>query len=320
VVERSSPAFRAAETGQAAPLDVAPPRRVFAMSLMVVSSVLISFGGLIIRNMEQADTWQINFYRALALMTAVTLILLFQHGRSTLVSIRKVGRAGLMGGGLLAVAGIAFLQALTHTTVANTLFTLSAIPFITAALARVFLKESLQRATLLTMLLAAVGIFAMVAEGIGLGSGYGNAMALVTAVCFAGFAVIVRHNRHIDMLPTMLVSAAIIALVSVAVRYDDLGITLKDLLLCLLWGGLLSGFANWMFIVASRHLVAAEVTLFMLLEFSLGPVWVWLFVGELPSEWTIFGGLLVIGAVALRAGIELRGRGRRYRRGRPSPG
>ncbi len=42
-------------------MELAPPRRVFAMSLMVVSSVLISFGGLIIRNMEQADTWQINF-------------------------------------------------------------------------------------------------------------------------------------------------------------------------------------------------------------------------------------------------------------------
>jgi len=245
---------------------------------------------------------------------------LFQHGRGTLVSIRKVGRAGLLGGGLLAVAGITFLQALTHTTVANTLFTLSAIPFITAALARIFLKESLQRATLLTMFLAAVGIIAMVAEGVGLGSGYGNAMALVTAFGFAGFAVIVRHNRHIDMLPTMLVSAALIALAALAIRFDDLGITLKDLLLCLLWGGLLSGFANWMFIIASRHLVAAEVTLFMLLEFSLGPVWVWLFVGEQPTEWTIIGGLLVISAVALRAGIELRGSGRRFRRGRPSPG
>ncbi len=145
-------------------------------------------------------------------------------------------------------------------------------------------------------------------------------MALVCALGFAGFAVIVRHNRRIDMLPTMLVSAAIIALVSLAVRWDDLGLTLNDLLLCLLWGGVLSGFANWMFIVASRHLVAAEVTLFMLLEFSLGPVWVWLFVGEEPTRWTILGGVLVIGAVALRAAIELKGRGRRLRRGRPSPG
>jgi drug/metabolite transporter (DMT)-like permease len=192
--------LRSAETGQAAALDLVPPRRLFAMTLMVVSSVLISFGGLIIRNMEQADTWQINFYRALALLSSIALILAFQHRRNTLATIRKIGRPGLLGGGLLAVAGITFLQALTHTTVANTLFTLSAIPFITAALARIFLKETLQRATLLTMLLAAVGIIAMVAEGIGLGSGYGNAMALVTAFGFAGFAVIVRHNRRIDML------------------------------------------------------------------------------------------------------------------------
>ena len=317
-----NPIVRAPDTGQAAALELAPPRRLFAMTLMVVSSVQISFGGLILRTIEQADSWQINFYRALALVTAVSLLLLVQHGRGAIAHVRKIGRAGLIGGVMLAVAGIAFVQALTHTTVANTLFTMGAIPFITAVLARVFLKESLRRATLLTMLLAAAGVFAMMAEGIGIGSGYGNAMALVTAICFASFAVIVRHNRRVDMLPTILVSAAIIALVSLAVRLDDLGITLRDLLLCLLWGGLLSGVANWMFIVASRHLVAAEVTLFMLLEFSLGPVWVWLFVGEVPSDWTIAGGLLVIAAVALRAGLELRatGRRRRLRRGRPSPG
>ena len=160
------------------------------------------------------------------------------------------------------------------------------------------------------------GLFNIGAEGqLTVGAILATMVALNTAM-----AVIVRHNRRIDMLPTMLVSAALIALVSLAVRFDDLGITLKDLLLCLLWGGVLSGFANWMFIVASRHLVAAEVTLFMLLEFSLGPVWVWLFVGEQPTEWTVVGGLLVIGAVALRAAIELKGRGRRLKRGRPSPG
>ena len=295
-------------------------RRDVAMTMLILSSVMISFGGLVIRAIDVADVWQINFYRSIAFIAAVLIILVSRYRGATMEKIRGIGIAGIFGALLMTTAGIAFLQSLTHTTVANTLFTLSAIPFITAALARIFLKETLQRATLLTMLLAAVGIIAMVAEGIGLGSGYGNAMALVTAFGFAGFAVIVRHNRRIDMLPTMLVSAALIALVALAVRFDDLGITLKDLLLCLLWGGVLSGFANWMFIIASRHLVAAEVTLFMLLEFALGPVWVWLFVGEQPTHWTILGGILVIGAVALRAGIELKGRGRRFRRGRPSPG
>jgi drug/metabolite transporter (DMT)-like permease len=169
------------------------------------------------------------------------------------------------------------------------------------------------------MTVAAAGILVMMAEGFGIGSSYGNAMALVTACCFSSFAVIVRRYRQIDMLPTLLVSGAIIVLVALILRVDDLGISLHDLLLCFLWGGLLSGLANWMFIVASRHLVAAEVTLFMLLEFALGPVWVWLFVGETPTLWTLAGGTLVIASVTLRALIELR-RSRRVSRpgGRPS--
>lgn len=301
-------------------LGQAAPRRGFAIGLMVVSSVLISFGGLVLRNIDDAGAWQINLYRAMAFFTAIMLVLLFQYRRRTIASLREVGRAGLVGGTLLAVAGIAFLQSLTETTVANTLFILSAIPFITAGLARVFLKELLERATLVTMAVAAAGVFVMVGEGFGIGSAYGNAMALVAAVCFSSFAVIVRHNRHIDMLPTLLVSGAILLLVSLAVKFDDLGISLHDLLLCFLWGGLLSGMANWMFIMASRHLVAAEVTLFMLLEFALGPLWVWLFVDEIPTHWTLAGGALVIAAVAVRAALELRHTGRKIRRGRlPSP-
>ena len=295
------------------------PRRGFAIGLIVASSVLISFGGLIMRSIEAADAWQINLYHALAFIAAVALILLLRYRRDTIVRIRAIGRPGLLGGALLAVAGIAFIQALINTTVANALFTLSAIPFITAALARVLLKERLRRVTLVTMLVAALGIFVMVAEGVGIGSGYGNAMALLTALCFSGFAIIVRHNRRIDMLPTLLVSGAIIALAALALRFDDLGISLNDLLLCFLWGGVLSGLANGMFVVASRHLVAAEVTLFMLLEFALGPVWVWLFVGEVPTVWTLLGGVLVIASVTLHAVLELRGRGRALWRGRPSP-
>ena len=280
------------------------------MGLMVASSVLISFGGLIMRSIEAADAWQINLYRSLAFIVAIAIVLIWQSRGDTLARVRAIGRPGLLGGVLLAVAGIAFVQALIYTTVANTLFTLSAIPFITAALAWALLKERLRRATLVTMFVAAIGIFAMVAEGVGTGYGYGNAMALLTAFCFSAYAVIVRRYRGIDMKPTLLVSGAIIAVAAFVARFDDLGISMNDLLLCILWGGVLSGLANGFFIAASRHLVAAEVTLFMLLEFALGPVWVWLFVGEVPTRWTLLGGALVIASVTLRAVIELRGRGR----------
>ena len=70
-------------------------------------------------------------------------------------------------------------------------------------------------------------------------------------------------------------------------------------------GGVLSGFTSVCFIVASRQIAAAELTLFMLLEFALGPIWVWLFVNEVPSRWTLLGGALVIVAVVARSLVEL---------------
>ena len=299
------------------PLSSEPaPRRRYAIGLMIGSSLAISFGGLIMRSIEGADAWQINIYRSISLVFAVLLILLYQYRGRTLQTVKKIGRPGLVGGIFLSLAGLAFLQALTHTTVANTLFTLSAIPFLTAAMGWLFLKESLNRATLITMCIAAFGIFVMVADEISAGSLFGNAMALVTALGFSAYAVIVRRYRQIDMLPTLLVGSLIVFTVAFAVRFQDLGITLHDLLLCFLWGGILSGIANWLFIVASRHLVAAEVTFFMLLEFALGPLWVWLFIGETPTHWTLIGGVLVIAAVALRAYLELQRSGRPLRRGR----
>ena len=288
------------------------------MLLMVVGSVGISFGGLIVRSMDGADPWQINFYRSISLGVVVTVILFCRYRNQAVQRTLSIGKPGLIGGAFLSLAGIAFLQALDHTTVANTLFVLSAIPFFTAALAWLFLRETLRRATLITMIFAAVGIGIMVAEGISSGSACGNAIALLTALGFSAFAVIVRANRQVDMLPSLLVSSAIILALALVMRWGDLGISVKDVLLCILWGGILSGIGNALFIVASRHLVAAELTLFMLLEFALGPIWVWIGVGEVPTHLTIFGGGIVILAVAVRAMVELRYGPDRTKRSRPN--
>jgi len=295
----------------------AETKRAFAMGIMVLGSVVISFGGLVLRNIEQADVWQVILYRAVALMGAVLAILVIQYRRQTLRKIRNIGIPGLMGGVSLSIASVTFLFSITTTTVANTLFMLSAIPFFTAIMARFFLGEKLHRVTVVTMLVAGCGVAVMMGDGVGGGSVFGNMMALVTALGFAGFAVIVRYNRAVDMLPTLLVSTVILISVGFGARHDDLSIPIRDLVLCFILGAGMSGVTNWLFIIASRHLVAAEVTLFMLLEFSLGPIWVWIFVGEIPTHLTILGGALVMSAVVVRAAIQLN-QARRIKR-RPVP-
>ena len=280
-------------------------RHGYAMLLMVIGSIAISFGGLVQRNIEVANPWQINVYRSLGMLLAIALIIAIQNKGRIIHTLLGVGRFGLLAGILLTVAGICFIQALTHTTVANALFVLGAIPFFAALLARIFLGEKLRNATLVTMLFAGCGLVLMVLNGISVGSGFGNLMALVTALSFASYAVVVRYRRKIEMLPVLLISSLLIIVVSLTVSGGDMDIPLNDILLSLFWGGCLSGFVNWTFIIASRHLAAAEVTLIMLLEFALGPIWVWLFVNEVPTRWTLIGGAVVITAVAVRAILEL---------------
>jgi len=280
-------------------------RHGYAMLIMMAGSIAISFGGLVQRNIEAADAWQTIFYRSLGMLIAMAFIVAVKYRGRVLGTVTGVGSMGLLAGALLSVAGITFVQALTHTTIANALFILGAIPFFAALFARLLLGEQLRRTTMYTMIAAATGLGIMVVQGINVGSGFGNAMALVTAVSFALYAIIVRYKRQTEMLPVMLISSVIVITITLLVKSGDMAIPLRDILLCLFWGGCLSGFVNWAFIVASRHLAAAEVTLIMLLEFALGPLWVWMFIGETPGLWTVLGGCLIILAVALRAIFEL---------------
>ena len=282
------------------PKDSPQRDRLLGMVLLIISSVGISFGGLISRNLEAADAWQINIHKSYSTALVVIIILLFRYRGCVVGQMKQIGRPGLLGACLLTIVGITFMQAFTTTTVANTLFMLSAIPFVTAALGWIFLHESLNRVTIITMIAASAGIGVMLVEGIGGGSMYGNLMALITTIGFSGYAVILRLNRNVDMLPAFLLATIMLCIVALGMKIGDWSVSWWDLALCFIWGGVLSGIGNILFIIAARYLYAAEITLFMLLEFALGPLWVWLFVNEVPSRWTLVGGSLIMSAVIAR--------------------
>ncbi len=155
------------------------------------------------------------------------------------------------------------------------------------------------------MCVAALGVFIMISGGSGSGSIYGNLLAPMTALCFLGFAVVVRRYRNVEMLPALLISGAIIAAVTLPQFWGQLAVPWRNVIWCFMLGGFILALPNVLFIIILRHLVAAELTLFMLLEFTLGPVWVWLFIKEIPARWTLAGGSLVVGSVLFRVMFEL---------------
>jgi len=273
--------------------------------LLLISSIAISFGGLIMRNIEVANAWQIIFYRSFFFTVSILTIIIFQNRNSVVKTIKNVGYPGVMGAVFYTFANIAFVHAFANTTVANSLFTLSSIPFITATLAFFFLKENISTRTISIMFVAFLGIIIMISEGLALGQIYGNIMAIVTAVSFSCFTIILRKYRAVDMLPTILIGGIIILSVTFFISLGSLRIPLNEIFLCFLWGGVLSGCVNYIFIYATRFLYASSVTFFMLFEFALGPFWVWIFLNETITRNTFYGGILVMASVFIYSVIEV---------------
>ncbi len=280
--------------------------RNLSILLLITGSVGISFGGLIMRNINNADPWQITFYRSLAFLFSITLVLIYRHNSDILTSIKKIGYPGIAGGFFLMIAQILYVQSFAHTSIANALFTFSTIPFISAFLAFIFLKEKISTTTIVTMFFAFIGIFIMIKDGLETGGFYGNIIALICAFSFSTFVIILRKSRNNDMLPVNLISSVLVLIVSFAISLGEINVPIQDILLCFIWGGVLSGFVHSVFVYSTRFLQASEATLFMLLEFSLGPFWVWIFLNETITQEAFYGGIIVMLSVAVYSFFEIK--------------
>ena len=276
-------------------------KRLLSILLMTIGSVAISFNGLVLRNIETADDWTIIFYRALSFSITIFIYLFFIHKKRIFKKIIQIGISGLIGGFVLGISNVCFILSMTSTSVANTVFTISLIPFITALFSLLILKEKLAQITVYTMIAAFFGVLMMFYGSLKIGELWGNMLALMTAISFSIYTIIIRSNKNIDMLPCLLISGIMAMGLTSFQNVGSLQISTHDFFLCFLLGGVLSGFVNCCFVFATRHLIAAEATLFFFIEIALSPFWVWLFLNEIISPNTLTGGIIILFSILIRA-------------------
>ena len=269
--------------------------------MVVFSALLNSTGGMLVRSVESASDWQLIFWRGLTQAGAITCIVFFQHRQETAQVFRKIGLLGFVAGLFYAGTVIFYMLAITHTTIANAVFTMSAIPFFTAVIAWGVLGEKISAATAVAIACAIGGITLMIGDGMATGSVFGNVMAIMASLCFACFVVILRKKRSVNMLPATAIGSLIALLVAAVMTSGDIQVPLRDLMICFFWGAIISSTGHFLVVTSSRYLGGAELTLLILIEFILGPIWVWLFINEIPSGMTLIGGSIVLLAVASHA-------------------
>lgn len=272
--------------------------------LVILAAVLWSTMGLAIRNVAQAGTWTILFWRSLGLVAVLFAWISWTSGGQPLQGLRKVGLAGVIGGLGLVLAFAGAIFAIQATTVANAVFLFSASPFLAAALGWLILREPVRRATWLAIALAAVGMWVMVREGLAAGALAGNVAALLSALGFAAFTIALRWRKVTDMLPTVILGGLFSMVVAAAVLArtgEALIVPPAEIALSFAMGAILLAGGMAMYTLGSRVIPAAELTLLSMVEVLLAPVWVWAFLGETASAATFGGGAILLAAVAFNA-------------------
>ena len=274
--------------------------------MMIVSATIVSTAGLIFRSLESIDAFGVVFFRGLALSFVMLIVLNAFYRQRVFLTIWSVGRQGVLGALFFTGAQTFYVFAFSNTTVANTTFTIALAPFITALLAFIVIRERIERTTLLAMAIACLGVVAIIVTDVSSEGLLGVFFALMTAFCFSCFAVTLRRNKHVEMLPVLLLTGIFSMIVGLVFGQWDVIPQIYDIALCFIWGGVLQGFGQSLLVLSTRVLKAAEIPLIMLLEFSLGPIWVWMFFEEIISLGTLFGGGLIFLSVFGLAVHEIR--------------
>ncbi len=272
--------------------------------LVIIAATLWSLMGLMIRQIEVAGTWAVLFWRSAGVIPVLLAVIWWRSGGQVLARLHGVGLAGVIGGLGLVFAFAGAIFAIQATTVANAVFLFSASPFLAAVLGWLILKEPVRKATWIAILLAGVGMFIMVREGLAAGALAGNLAALLSALGFAVFTLALRWGKLSDMMPAVVLGAAfsmIVAGVAAPVMGTGLAAPPRDMAISVAMGAIILATGMALYTTGSRVIPAAELTLLSMVEVMLAPVWVWLVLGETASAGTFLGGAVLLAAVAFNA-------------------
>tara|TARA_B100000965_G_scaffold238610_1_gene200051 strand:+ start:43 stop:948 length:906 start_codon:yes stop_codon:yes gene_type:complete len=272
----------------------------FAIPVVLIAGILWSFGPYVVRNIDAAHTvpWQYLFTRGLVIFLLLNFYLYLEEGWHFINNYKKIGISGFIGGIGLAFAMITFIWSITNTSAAITLLCLAAMPFITALLGFLFLKEIVSINVWVAIGIATIGIIIMALGNHEKNTLIGLVLGIVSAFGFSVFSVSLRWRKETPKFTTVSIAGLICFIVSLIVIINkDLSLisTNKNQALFAVHGTIVC-LGMILYAIASKNIPAADLTLLSLTEVIGGIFWVWLpwlGINEIPETNTIVGGFLI---------------------------
>ena len=275
-----------------------------AIPIVLFAGLLWSFGPYVVRHIDQpADIpWQYLFTRGIVIFTLLNIFLFIEEGFEFYKNYFKVGVSGIIGGIGLGTAMITFIWSITNTTAAITLLCLAAMPFITAMLGFLFLKEKISISVWIAIIIAAVGVTIMALGNTEKNTLAGFIFGLASALGFSIFSVSLRWRKETPKFTTVAIAGLFCFLFSAFMMINnDLNFLSsgKNEALFATHGTIVC-MGLILYSIGSKNLPAADLTLLSLTEVIGGIFWVWLpwlGINEVPTTNTIIGGFFIFIAI-----------------------
>ena len=268
--------------------------------LLLFGGFCLSWGGFIIRSFEEATVWQILLLRSVFFMIALMFFLFTTYKKNTIKIIKDAGYPAVIGGLVMSLSFIAFVVSMSITSVANVVFIISTQTMFLAIFGYFYLKEKVSLISFFSIVLAMGGITIMVGDSLSTGSFFGNIIALAIPINFSILVMIIRKNKNLDMVPAIFYSG-IFSIIYGLILSESLVFTSHDILMGFFLGVPQLALGFICITIGSRTTPSATIGLLMLTETLFAPIWVWLFLNEIPPLSVLIGGCVIITAIILKS-------------------
>ena len=313
------PALREDDVDSRAESD---PSRGRGLILGLLSVLVISPDALLIRLVE-ADDITLLFWRGALTTLGIALVLGVRTRGRVVEAFRGSGSDGLIAGFCFFGATMLFVVGVRHTAVATVLVMLCAGPLFAAILSRIFLGETIAPRTWVASGMVLCVVSAIVASSATSTVLTGNLAGVGAVLSFAAYLTVLRRRPSADMTPAVAIGGSLtgaVTMVAAQLSGGSLLLGADDVVALVLMGVVILPVALALMTQASRHLSAPEIGLLALLETMLGPLWVWMVLGEQPRPAIILAGGAILIVIIAHSALTLLSAGNTAGRSTMRPG
>ena len=269
--------------------------------LLAASGVgVLSFDALLVR-LADTDASIIAFYRGL-FMGVIMLCVWLVKGKKDVIP--RAGKDLFMILLIALISGIGtslFVFSVKYTIAANTVVFLATSSFFGAIFSYILLKEKIKKETAIAISFSFFGVLVIFGNSFSIGGNLlGDSFGMILAVLMGLQLTLLRKFKQFSHYFIISASGFFLMFIMLFIADNPFDIELKSLFWLFLMG-LMQVAAMFLIYSATKYINSAEVGVFSTIETIFAPIWLWLFIGEIPPGLTVLGGIFVISAIFINA-------------------